>query len=194
MFKQNIMRKIDGEKWKVLTFHKAANKKKYAISSHGRLVCFTKIPLDGNQLKGSLQGGYPIWRFKKIKRNGTIAYPGILIHRLVAENFLPTPQKDKNIVIHFNYNKKDNHFSNLAWATKYEVASHAQGSPGVKKARKKLNETGISGNSKLTLVKVKVIKSLLQKGKTLKEIATKYKVSDMQIHRIKTGENWGRVK
>lgn len=188
------MRKIDGEKWEVLTFHKAANKNKYAISNHGRLVCFTKIPLDGNQLKGSLQEGYPIWRFKKIKRNGTITYPGILIHRLVAENFLPAPKKGENMVIHFNYIKKDNHFTNLAWATKYEVASHAQGSPRVKKARKKLSESGISGNSKLTGEKVKVIKSLLEKGKTLKEIATQYKVSDMQIHRIKTGENWGSIK
>ena len=27
-----------------------------------------------------------------------------------------------------------------------------------------------------------------------KEIALKYGVSDMQIHRIKTGENWGHLK
>jgi len=30
--------------------------------------------------------------------------------------------------------------------------------------------------------------------KTLKEIAGKFNVSDMQIHRIKTGENWRHIK
>jgi LysM repeat protein len=35
---------------------------------------------------------------------------------------------------------------------------------------------------------------MLAKGDTLKKIATKFKVSDMQIHRIKIGENWGKVK
>ena len=48
--------------------------------------------------------------------------------------------------------------------------------------------------SKLSEAKVLVIKKMLAKGKTLREIADKYKVSDMQIHRIKTGENWSHVK
>ena len=35
---------------------------------------------------------------------------------------------------------------------------------------------------------------MLKNGKTLKYIGNKFGVSDMQIHRIKTGENWGSVK
>ena len=49
-------------------------------------------------------------------------------------------------------------------------------------------------NTKLTAAKVKQIKTSLAKGKTLKELAVKFKVSDMQIYRIKTGENWGHIK
>ena len=79
------MKKIEGEKWKVITFHKTAFGKQYAISNHGRLVCFDKLPHDGTAVKGSLQEGYPIWRFRKKKKNGTSAYTGILLHRLVAE-------------------------------------------------------------------------------------------------------------
>ena len=50
---------------------------------------------------------------------------------------------------------------------------------------------------KLTADKVKQIKVALFKSKkqpTLKALAKKFRVSDMQIHRIKTGENWSHVK
>ena len=57
-----------------------------------------------------------------------------------------------------------------------------------------MQEKGIYTNAKLTVEKVKQIKLLLSNGKSLKAIAAKYKVSDMQIHRIKTGENWKQVK
>ena len=35
---------------------------------------------------------------------------------------------------------------------------------------------------------------MLKEKKTLKAIAKKFNVSDMQIHRIKTKENWAHVK
>lgn len=188
------MRKIEGEKWKILAFYTNAFGKHYAISNHGRLVSFDKEPGDGLQLKGSLQEGYPIWRFRKKKKNGNIVYYGILLHRLVAENFLPVPQKGEKVVIHFNYKKADNRYTNLAWATIPEASAHAQGSPLVKRARKLARENGTGGNTKLTIQKVQAIKALLVKGKTLKELALQYGVSDMQIHRIRTGENWAGVK
>ena len=50
---------------------------------------------------------------------------------------------------------------------------------------------------KLTADKVKKIKLALFRSKkqpTLKMLAKQFKVSDMQIHRIKIGENWGHVK
>ncbi len=188
------MKKIDGEKWKILSFHKSAYGKRYAISNHGRLSCFDKKPLDGTQLKGSLQEGYVIWRFKKRKRNGDITNYGILLHRLIAENFLPARQKGETVVMHFNHKKTDNHYTNLGWASIAEASAHAQGSPRVKKAKRLAAEFGNIGNTKLTIEKVKAIKKLLAAGKTLKEIAAKYKVSDMQIYRIKIGENWGKVK
>ena len=188
------MKKIPGEKWEVITFHKTAFGKKYAISNFGTLVCFDKHPHDGKPVKGSLQEGYPIWRFRKKKKNGTSSYHGILLHRLVAANFLPKPQKGEKVVIHFNYKKTDNRFTNLGWATIPEASAHAQGSPLVIKARKFAAENGVGGNTKLTIEKVKEIRVILFKGKTLKDIAAKYQVSDMQIYRIKIGENWKHVK
>ncbi len=189
-----MVHKIEGEKWKVVTFHKSAIGKQYAISNFGRLSCFTTKPLDGDLLKGSLQEGYNIWRFKKRKRNGDIVNYGILIHRLVAEYFLPSPKKGETVVMHHNHNKTDNKQSNLAWASLQAAAVHAQGSPRVKQARLLARQNGTLPNAKLTEKKVIAIKKLLKAGKTLKELATKYKVSDMQIYRIKVGENWSYIK
>lgn len=177
------------EKWAVLRGRKTAYGEKYAISNCGRLVKFKKEIAEGILLKGSLQQGYPIWRYKE---NGK--HQHALLHRLVAKYFLPKPQKNETVVIHSNYKKTDNHFYNLQWATVKEAAAHAQGSPAVKKLKKLRRENAIVGNAKLSIADVKEIKKLLTQHKTLKNIAAKYQVSDMQIYRIKSGENWSSVK
>lgn len=49
----------------------------------------------------------------------------------------------------------------------------------------------INNKSKLTLEDVKHIKKLIKKGIPLNRIAFLFSVSETQINRIKTGENWG---
>ncbi len=49
-------------------------------------------------------------------------------------------------------------------------------------------------NSKLSLEDVKHIKKQIKKGVPLNRIAYLFSVSEMQINRIKTGENWGNGK
>lgn len=50
------------------------------------------------------------------------------------------------------------------------------------------------GNSKLSGSDVKKIKKLIKLGNPLKHIGETFGVSEMQISRIKTGENWGSGK
>ena len=189
-----MIKTMAGEKWKTISFYRNQLGNSYAISNRGRLVCFTKKINDGNLLKCSLQEGYPIWRYRKKRRNGNYSYEAVLIHRLVAEYFLPTPQKEETVVMHLNHKKTDNQHTNLAWCTFQESSVHAQGSWRVKKARQLMQEKGNYSNAKLSKEKVIQIKKLLRNGETLKDIAKKYQVSDMQIYRIKTGENWSQVK
>lgn len=185
---------IPGEKWKTITEHRAANGDRYAISNYGRLAKYTKDIKDGSLLKGSLQEGYPIWRFHKRKKNGEIEHDAILIHRLVAKYFLPPPKKGQTVIIHLNHKKTDNHYKNLKWATVAEATEHAQNSPRVKKARKEMMNRYITEGKKLQVKDVIKIKQLLKQNKTLKQIAAMFGVSDMQIHRIKVGDNWKHVK
>lgn len=120
-----------------------------------------------------------------------------LVHRAVAELFLEKTDHAE-VVIHRDFNKQNNHVDNLAWATKDEAFSRYADNPYYK--AKKYNENIFgeqrrkSGNEKLSVENVLYIKEKLIQGKTLRELANHFKVSDMQIHRIKTGENWKGVK
>jgi hypothetical protein len=139
----------------------------------------------------SRQQGYPIWRAKKDGK-----YFAILIHLLVAKHFLPKPAGKQKFVLHKDFNKENNRYTNLKWAAQEEITRHNMKNPVVIAAKEKMRQVVAKGgyNTKLTEAKVKQIRKYLSKWKTLKELAVQYKVSDMQIHRIKTRENWGHVK
>lgn len=115
-----------------------------------------------------------------------------LVHRLVAQYFLPKPAKDQKFVIHLDHNKVNNFVDNLRWANSKEVAANWNYSPTVVAAREK--RAGKNGGfGKLNRNQVVSIKKKLAKGKTLRSIANEYGVSDMQIYRIKIGENWANI-
>ena len=184
---------LKGEKWQTLRGHNTAGPViyKYAVSNYGRIVKFKNKWHDGSWLGLSRQQGFPIWR--RILHG---EYYAVLIHRLVAKYFLPVAAGKQKFVIHIDYDKENNYYKNLRWATQEEVTSHASSNPSVIKAKKQMRKNISKGgyNTKLTETNVREIKLLLSKGKTLKELAVKFKVSDMQIYRVKTGENWGHIK
>ena len=83
---------------------------------------------------------------------------------------------------------------NLEWATLDKMIQHQQKSPAkvAYKKRQANREVGL----KLTAVQVRKIKAQLNKkvrGFTIKQLADKYKVSEMTMYRIKSGENWSRI-
>lgn len=48
----------------------------------------------------------------------------VLVHRLIAEAFIPNPL-NKKTVNHKNFNRKDNRVENLEWMTNSEQSYHA---------------------------------------------------------------------
>lgn len=83
---------------------------------------------------------------------------------------------------HLNGNKNINNLWNLKYGTRSENAQDA-----VKHGCHGEN----AGQSKLTEVKVKQIRRLLQNGVlTQTEIAKKFRVAQAQISRIKHGKTW----
>jgi hypothetical protein len=187
-----MVKKINGEAWKQLQFQGWKKmRKKYAISSQGRAASYQEdIYKDGKILEGSVTSGYKTLNLHIDGNNGTIYF-----HREVAKLFSKKNSPSEKFVIHLNHNKMDNRAKNLKWANQKLVSSHQQNSP-LKIAYKKVQHTRNLG-LKLTAAQVKSIKDLIANPRrrlTYKQIAEKYKVSEMTIYRIKSGENWSNVK
>jgi hypothetical protein len=118
-----------------------------------------------------------------------------LVHRLVAEYFVKRPSEKFTIVAHLDFDKLNNRASNLKWMTHAENVIHQRSSPHViaEKEKRRAGNARNTRTTKLTTTKVMLLKKLLNEGKPVKSLVKQFKVSDMQIYRIKSGENWGDV-
>jgi hypothetical protein len=184
--KRPALKVAKGEHWKELKLKLGKNKKHYAISNQGRIASYKDILENGFLLKARPTQGYP-----SVTLTSAEGKHNLYLHRLVAQYFCGVKSKQHTFVLHRDHKKENNKFSNLVWATQAEQIAHAKKDPNV------LKHISPEKGPKLTAAKVKQIKTDLFKSKvqpTLKRLAKKYRVSDMQIHRIKTGENWSHVK
>jgi len=172
-------------------------KLRYAVSNKGRLVSFVDDIKFCRELKGGSSDGYRLFKYK-IFNDGTIKNKHMFISKLVAEYFLHKTSEDQTYVLHLDRKRDNDDYRNLKWATKEEMEAHSRKSPFVIEAQKKLIEHNLNSDGrKLTVTKVMLIKKLLAKPdqKTrLKMIAKQFGVSEMQIRRIKSGENWSQIK
>jgi len=93
-------------------------------------------------------------------------------------------------VIHLDWNKQNNYFKNLQWVTKdYSYKRmHA-----VLQEKRKLSGKTVT-SSKLKPEDVQVLKGMLAKGVKQNVIARLFRISEMQVTRIKRNENWANVQ
>lgn len=176
------------DEWKEIKINARKQRTRYGISSSGRVCSFREKITECKVLKGTMVNGYPALKIKV----GTTDHQ-FYIHKLVAEYFVQKGGKNKTFVIHQDYNKLNNKAKNLRWATKEEMEKHQQGSPGVKSYRERTRAKG----HKLTAAKVRQIKQMItakDRRRLMKDIAAHFGISEMQLYRIKSGENWGHVK
>lgn len=171
---------------------------RYAISNYGRLVSYIDNPLQGRFVKGTTINGYRIIRFKVRNSENIIKHKHFFFFKLVAEYFLTKASEEHNHALHLDFDKMNDHVDNLKWATKAEMLQHHKNSPYVQQARLNLIEHNKNRDGKkLTYTKVMLIKKILAnpKRKTrIRIIAKQFGISEMQLYRIKSGENWGHIK
>lgn len=172
-------------------------KLRYAISNKGRLISFVKDIKFGRELKGGMSDGYKLFKYRIIK-NGKATYKHLFFSKLIAKHFIPKTSEEQTYVLHLDRKRDNDDYRNLKWATKEEMLEFWNKSPNVINARKRLIEHNLkSDGRKLTVTKVMLIKKILAKPEQttrLKMIAKQFGVSEMQIRRIKSGENWSQVK
>ena len=146
----------------------------YRVSNLGRIRSFVRGGQRGCILALTThRQGYKIVKFYDRK--------SYLVHRLVAESFIPNPE-DKATVNHIDGNKANNRISNLEWATQSENNKHAF-LTGLKPFTQKQFEAATRGH-KIDKSQVFQIRNLFDSGKSLLELSKAFHVSKAQVCRI----------
>lgn len=172
---------MKNEIWKTIDWTNG----RYSVSNHGRVRTNTHYV-------NHVQGKRIVRERIRPLQNHNQGYLSVgfssktkLVHRLVAEAFLPNPN-NLEFVNHKDGNKHNNHVSNLEWCTRQHNENHAF-STGLK------NSTGSNNKmAKLSESDVHYIK-YESKDKTTKQLAEKYNVHTATISRIKRGSIWKHV-
>lgn len=160
----------------------------YSVSEGGK-VYSDKSKSKGCEIKGWVNNsGYRqvrLYTLPDVYGNQDTTDP--LVHRLVAEAFIPNPE-GKPIVNHKDGNKLNNRVENLEWCTASENLSHAY----------KLGLADIKGEKhpccKLSEVQVRNIRMLRADGWGLKRIADLYQMCPSTIGKICSKILWSHVE
>jgi|GEM_PF-818463 len=178
--------KDDNEVWKPLIYH-GINPGEYLISNFGNIydLKMNKYVRHSNQSAG--------YESVTLRHNDSIKSGSLLVHRLVAENFVAEKENDQIQVNHKNGNKKYNHDINLEWSTPKENSQHAF------QTGLALNHIGENSHlAKFTNDEVRQICEMLSKGMRYKEILSTMNIPitdnnmDM-IGNIYRGIAWGHI-
>lgn len=194
MHKDNIklknMASNTKEIWKQITELKGKITKNYGISNLGNLCSFEKSFNDKTIIQLADNNGFPVTTVR-VNKKSLALFP----HRQVANYFLKKPSAKYKYVLHLDHNKANNAVSNLKWATPEQQTEHNKHNPTVKNAISERLRTGAMAK-KLNDAKVTKLKTELWNPKrkiTLKQLANKYNIAEMNLYRIKSGLFWYHI-
>lgn len=177
------LKKIDNEEWKEIP----ETNSRYMISNYGRIKSFALNSKEGKILKCSVNKNFKIvnLNFNQIKKR-------IYVHKLVAEIWLCKPSNNHKYVTHIDNNLRNNHISNLQWLTVDEIKKKYR--EYFKEKYNDPNKEKIVTNSNLKENDVQLLKTMLNRGILQSTIAKLFCISEMQVSRIKKGENWKHIQ
>ncbi|MCK4662478.1 MAG: HNH endonuclease [Bacteroidales bacterium] len=175
------LRKIKDEIWKKIPLSDG----KYEISNYGRVKSYYKDTKNGKIIKQTKNKNLYIVSLRINSKSK--AY---MVHKLTAELFVSKEIDEQNVVIHLDANPKNNYYKNLKWLTQFEKQKIIR----KKLMEKRKNNEVLITYSKLKDDDVKLLKSMLKKGVKQNVIAKLFCISEMQVTRIKRGENWSHIK
>lgn len=196
-----MIKYYQGEDWKELKLDYTIQRKRYLLSNYGRVISYFKsVEEDGRLIKCYPIDGYPSFRYKEPSiKNGEKGVKTVTkyIHKLVAEYYLTAPPSEEyHFVLHLDYDKVNNQVRNLKWANKEQVEKHLAKNPHYIEAKRLRKEKPDRYNTKLSETEVIRLKKKIfdpNRKTRYKILAKQFGISEMQLYRIKTGENWSNV-
>lgn len=177
------LKKLNDEVWRPIP----DTENRYEISNYGRVKSYVNDSVNGKILKCSRVKGFKI---VELKANGKSRR--VCVHKLVAEVWLGKPTIQHKYVTHLDRNLNNNHFSNLKWLTDDEMRANYSAYFKIKYNKPSFQK--IITKNKLGEKDVALLKTMLNRGVRQSVIAKLFSISEMQVTRIKRGENWGHVK
>ena len=170
----------------------------YAISNFGRLISYKTYIKEGKLLNPNITNNLRVFRYKIPRDEGGYFHKHLMISRIVAEFFVYKPSEVHDFVIHLDFDNTNDHYTNLKWVTEDEKYEHQRINPKVKKGHEKriVKMRSMQQGAKLDTTQVMRIKRMIHdpKRKTrMRLIAKQFGISEMQLYRIKSGENWANV-
>lgn len=178
------------EIWKAIPYLKGMTKKNYAVSNLGRISTYIDQIKDVTVLKPILYDG--MYRYT-IHQDGKTM--GLFPCVAVANVFLKKPTPKQTKIIHLDYDITNTLPSNLKWVTKEAYFEHRSKDP---KVIQRIKTRVYSGHTakKLDEKKVVQLKKEIWNPKrklSMKQIAEKYGIAEMNLYRIKAGILWFHV-
>ncbi|MBL7902157.1 MAG: hypothetical protein JNK73_09195 [Bacteroidia bacterium] len=164
----------------------------YMISNFGRFGVQKKDSTGVELRRFKPSGGY--YRYNTRQKGNNKA---IFLFKEVAKAFLKKPSSAHTFIIHKDHNYLNDKVENLKWATASEHRAHTAQSPNSRKARENRAIHKSSHSKVLNEKSALALKTMIWDPKrklSLKQIAGKFGVSEMQIYRIKNGEFWYHIR
>jgi len=184
---KNKVRSFPSEVWVKLKTKAPTKKVYYAFSNYGRIKSTNKLSgkeflLKGSILKRSGLKTLNIWLEGNLRQS-------FYIHKLVANEFIENEGNHK-FLIHLDGDKLNNHSKNIKWVSREELTADQ-----IKRGIYDRPHRKPSVNTKMTESKVRLLRKRLKAGKTKRKILAKsFNITETQLRRIESGENWGHVK
>lgn len=178
------------EIWKEVTIDGRKPSVPYVISNQGRFGVVANGKVEVRNFKPT-NGNY---RYN-IRQNGK--NKAIFLYKEVARAFLKKPSPKSRFIIHKDHDYLNNNVSNLKWASSEEHRAHTINSPRSVEAREKKAITGSTRSKVMSEKQVTTLKKMIwdpRRKLSLKKLAEKFGVSEMQVYRIKTGEFWYHIR
>lgn len=157
----------------------------YSVTTDGRVYSHPRMRISGHKINGKYLTQSPDERgYLRVNLFKDGSYKTVKIHRLVAEAFIPNPDR-KPEVNHLDGDKSNNRVENLEWSTGLENLRHAF------QIGLKTNKGASNPRAKLTSLQVKDILSAT--GLSQRALAKLYGVSQAQICTIRQGKSWAHL-